>query len=652
MRRLFRNHAVRATALLVVVTTSYMLLVSRADWLGLFPSRSSPSFTPSAQPSLPAPARYRPPHEVELTLEALRKSFVAEYARHSPSPPPEPVYAAPWLSSEQAYRYAAIANPPNGAIVPRIMITTITREITSQLPDLLNTIAVLVHFLGPDRLTFSILEGPSDDATPYILNRVLRPLLRDLRVPTKAVQIQTNAPKIKWDEVNRIEALAELRNKALKPMLDRWSGDVGPIVFLNDVFLHASDILELLYQHSLSKASITTAWDWMQRDPAYFYDVWVARTIDTGDLFYPIPGNEWYPSDDILSTSPASKEAFHAFRPFQAYSSWNALAVLDSAPFFLPHKVRFRRGGMGECAASECLLICSDFWKAGHGRIQVVPSVQLAYERDVALQTAKRLRQDTMRLGWKGGVPLTDTPIQWEEETVLNLKPSKQHKLAKMALLTQEVIISLQEVSAAMTRCAAAIDSTLRNPAAAAFALQHPATLSTLESGAIIAQGLAAAVAASSEGATKKRSRKEKKPKDPKAPKRPPSAYLLYQNNVREGIRTANPNMPYKDVLGVIAEQWKALSPEERKVYEHAYSLATEDFRKRDLAYKHDGTILPPAIGISNYSGHKDESDSSDDSSSEDEPPAPVLPIPSKKEKKRKSDIEVKPKKGKKNKKD
>ena len=46
----------------------------------------------------------------------------------------------------------------------------------------------------------------------------------------------------------------------------------------------------------------------------------------------------------------------------------------------LRHNVRFRRGdkGQGECAASECSLVCSDYWKAGYGRIQVVPSVQVS----------------------------------------------------------------------------------------------------------------------------------------------------------------------------------------------------------------------------------------------------------------------------------
>lgn len=44
-----------------------------------------------------------------------------------------------------------------------------------------------------------------------------------------------------------------------------------------------------------------------------------------------------------------------------------------------PHNVRFRRGNKdkAECAASECSLVCSDYWKAGWGRIQVVPSVQV-----------------------------------------------------------------------------------------------------------------------------------------------------------------------------------------------------------------------------------------------------------------------------------
>ena len=35
----------------------------------------------------------------------------------------------------------------------------------------------------------------------------------------------------------------------------------------------------------------------------------------------------------------------------------------------------------GECSASECSLICNDYWSAGYGRIMMVPRVKLAYDR-------------------------------------------------------------------------------------------------------------------------------------------------------------------------------------------------------------------------------------------------------------------------------
>lgn len=34
----------------------------------------------------------------------------------------------------------------------------------------------------------------------------------------------------------------------------------------------------------------------------------------------------------------------------------------------------------GECSASECSLICNDYWEAGYGRIMMVPRVKLAYD--------------------------------------------------------------------------------------------------------------------------------------------------------------------------------------------------------------------------------------------------------------------------------
>jgi hypothetical protein len=53
---------------------------------------------------------------------------------------------------------------------------------------------------------------------------------------------------------------------------------------VNDVFLKASDVLEVLHQHKKSGAGISTAWDWMERRPEYYYDVWVGRTVRARDI--------------------------------------------------------------------------------------------------------------------------------------------------------------------------------------------------------------------------------------------------------------------------------------------------------------------------------------------------------------------------------
>lgn len=67
--------------------------------------------------------------------------------------------------------------------------------------------------------------------------------------------------------------------------------------------------------------------------------------------------------------------------------------MLDPAPFLPPHNVRFRRGNAenGECAASECGLIATDFWKAGYGRVQVVPSVQVSHLPRLSFENVLRM---------------------------------------------------------------------------------------------------------------------------------------------------------------------------------------------------------------------------------------------------------------------
>lgn len=70
------------------------------------------------------------------------------------------------------------------------------------------------------------------------------------------------------------------------------------------------------------------------------------------------------------------------------------------------------------------------------------------------------------------------------------------------------------------------------------------------------------------EGGKRKRRRgekKEKKPRDPNRPKRPPSAYLLFQNEVRKEMQERFPSMPYHELLSKISERWSHMSDTEKK---------------------------------------------------------------------------------------
>lgn len=283
-----------------LVVILYFVIVPTSEWVSWLPSNEPP---PNASIS---PLRGSQPGPIGPLLVELKSNFTQAWRTHSSGPAPVPIYVGPALTPDQKTRYRHLRTPtakmsPTGLpSSPKYMLTAILKDVAAQLPDLLNTIAVVTSFLGPEHVSISIIEGPSNDASAAILEHVLRPLLSHLGVPRSSVRIETDSERIDWSHENRIEKLAKLRNKALEPLwLDsdtkylaatppgkrRTVGiDVAAVVFFNDVFLQPSDVLELLHQHFASSGGhfgtgITAAWDWMERDPAYFYDVWVARTV-------------------------------------------------------------------------------------------------------------------------------------------------------------------------------------------------------------------------------------------------------------------------------------------------------------------------------------------------------------------------------------
>lgn len=198
------------------------------------------------------------------------------------------------------------------------------------LPRLLGTLLVTIRFLGPSNCVLFIGEGNSVDGTPEILSFLI-PTLAAL-----GAQYHLISSSIDPSQGDRIPKLTELRNLALKPLLDkpkRFSLENTTVIFLNDVVICPEDILELLYQRIQLQAGVTCAMDWtyVGKDPT-FYDVWIARTIQ-GDSFFEIPpdGN-WNSAWNLFWNEPETQLRYLQHQPFQVFSCWNGATAFTARP--------------------------------------------------------------------------------------------------------------------------------------------------------------------------------------------------------------------------------------------------------------------------------------------------------------------------------
>ena len=80
---------------------------------------------------------------------------------------------------------------------------------------------------------------------------------------------------------------------------------------------------------------------------------------------------------------------------------------------------------------------------------------------------------------------------------------------------------------------------------------------------------------------------KEKKKKDPNAPKRNLSAYILYTTDgtIRGGVKAANPEAKPGDLTKLLAEKYKALTPEERAPWDAKAAADKERYQKEMAEY-------------------------------------------------------------------
>lgn len=303
--------------------------------------------------------------------------------------------------------------------VKRIFIASNQHDSQAVLPNFIKQVMdVLLD--NPEKEFFvSMYESGSSDGTPHLLH-LFADVLEELDVPNEIV---ANGTLTRTKNQPRIDFLAQVRNKALEPLLKQATKGYffDRVLFINDVYFCAGDLHRVLlhdadiacgmdflhhrvkkrgvsaatgmqaaakrsyYQerlmdnHEIQKAvdlaSASRKWNDIIREKRnpdswmVFYDIWVAHD-SAGRHFenlYPYVRNGTY-------------EHYRLQRglPFPGECCWNGIVNLTPEPFL--QGVKFRMAAEDECQTSECVLLCHDFHRIGYRRVIIDPALRMTYE--------------------------------------------------------------------------------------------------------------------------------------------------------------------------------------------------------------------------------------------------------------------------------
>lgn len=208
------------------------------------------------------------------------------------------------------------------------------------------------------------------------------------------------------DRVKRIDYLAEVRNRALRP-LDASATQYDKLLYLNDVVFHPIDAANLLFStHTTSsgKADYRAACAVDFINPFKFYDTFATRDMEgysMGLPFFP-----WFSAGGSEQTHQDVLDGSDAVR---VRSCWGGMVAFDAQFFQKPSNVRHELVTAGNQSpsnlsapyhfraeqdlfwdASECCLIQADIQnpEPGNSEIYMNPFVRVAY--------------DTRTLSWLG----------------------------------------------------------------------------------------------------------------------------------------------------------------------------------------------------------------------------------------------------------
>ena len=258
------------------------------------------------------------------------------------------------------------------------------RDAEHIMPNFIVQVCRLALRFRREKLFVSIYESSSHDRTPQWL-LVLKELLDLLRCPNRVVIFGAVRPK---EDEHSTEFYARLRNAALEPLRHYQETDFDKVVIVDDVFFCAQQVLRL---YALN-VDIACAMDYVEAPPRrrwwsmakpappllIFRDVWSSIDI-TGRHFNALPP---------FVLDAYGRDLLYKGKPFPVHSCSNGLRVMKTQPLFAD--IVFRGRPSGSCPASENVLLCQDYARAGFQQIVIDPGVKVGHVYREAVHVHRR----------------------------------------------------------------------------------------------------------------------------------------------------------------------------------------------------------------------------------------------------------------------
>lgn len=225
----------------------------------------------------------------------------------------------------------------------------------------------LIDLLGDQNVFVSIYENDSGEEG----QTALRELERQIGAPKSIVFEEHLDPKevpsvtIPGGDrrVKRIEYLAQVRNKALKPLEDNPGTRYDKLLYLNDILFDPIDAVQLLFSTNANEDGISQyrAACAVDFDNAFkFYDTYATRDLQGYSMGLP-----FFPWFSTAGNGESRRDVLAGKDAVRVRSCWGGMVAFDAKYFQSPPPtsttpVRFRSGQDLFWEASECCLIHAD----------------------------------------------------------------------------------------------------------------------------------------------------------------------------------------------------------------------------------------------------------------------------------------------------